>query len=244
MDVSRLISFNNYTIYYVMNGNYSYYISIPHHKDLRYHISIDLDKYVDILSTDISSMNERIKDIYKDIDGTSMILILPNIERNLLNDIANTEGCINLAKRVIAILNNAHKLLSVNNFTTDDSIYFLDDLTYINFINYFKNKFIGRVHTINLLQILKEFSLSNQGYSASNNAIKINMGGLNYIIGSNEPVKEASTFVDKTKEDYSTSNNDEVGNYNNAYASGNVSYLLLGTLSVVIALILLILLLR
>ncbi len=242
MDINKLISFNNYTVYYVMNKDYSYYISIPHHKDLNYHMAIDLDKYIDILSDNIANMNKEIKDIYTELDNTSMILILPNIASPLLNNLNTNDDYIRLAKKVTAILNNAHKLLSVNHFTIDTSIYFLDDLKYTPFITYFKNKFIGRVHNINLLQILKEYNLKNQGYEAYNNAIKINMGGVNYIVGTNNIKEEDNKPV--YQEEYVKEEN-QVKEFKKSYAiSGNASYLLLGTLSVLISIILLILLLR
>ena len=64
MDVNKLMVFNNYTVYYVIGKEFSYYLSVPHNKDISYHMAIDLDKYVDILSPNINKMNEDVRNIY------------------------------------------------------------------------------------------------------------------------------------------------------------------------------------
>ena len=232
MDVNKLMVFNNYTVYYVIGKEFSYYLSVPHIKDISYHMSIDLDKYVDILSPDINKMNEKIRNIYKDIDNTSMVLILPNIDISLLNNLNDEKDYLKLARLVTKILNNAHRLLTSNKFIVGNSVFFK-----------------GRVGSINVFRILKEYSLINQGIKSDSQIKKISVGSLNYIVGRDnydDTPKSTTIEIKNPYDDYQNYYKEkENDNKKEALASsGNVSYLLLGVISVVLSLILLILFMK
>ena len=249
MDVNKLMVFNNYAVYYVIGKEFSYYLSVPHNKDISYHMAIDLDKYVDILSPNINKMNEDVRNIYKDIDNTSMVLILPNIDISLLNNLNDEKDYLKLARLVTKILNNAHRLLTSNKFIVGNSVFFVDDEKYNIFINYFSNKFKGRVGSINVFRILKEYSLINQGIKSDSQIKKISVGSLNYIVGRDnydDTPKSTTIEIKNPYDDYQNYYKEkENDNKKEALASsGNVSYLLLGVISVVLSLILLILFMK
>lgn len=246
MEISKLINFTNYDIYYISSKEFSYYISIPKNKNINYHMAMDLDKYIDILSLDIDKINVTIKDIYKDLNDCSVILIIPNIDSSLLNFKEIEKDYLILGKKVVAILNDAYKLLVKNNINTNNSIYFLDDEKYNNFIAWFKNKFIGRVEHISILKILKEYNMSRQGYVSNNDIKKININGLNFIIGrENEQIIQPVLEIENPYQEYNKMIEEEQKEFKQpSMVMGNISYLLLGTLCVIISIILLILLIK
>ena len=178
-----------------------------------------------------------------------MVLILPNIDISLLNNLNDEKDYLKLARLVTKILNNAHRLLTSNKFIVGNSVFFVDDEKYNNFINYFSNKFKGRVGSINVFRILKEYSLINQGIKSDSQIKKISVGSLNYIVGRDNydgTPKSTTIEIKNPYDDYQNYYKEkENDNKKEALASsGNVSYLLLGVISVVLSLILLILFMK
>lgn len=243
MNKNKLFSFDNYDVYFIVDNNLTYYVSVPK-KIKKCIMTISINENAYILNNSIDEINITIKDLYKDFDTTSAILLIPSISNNDYQRLSN-ENDINIynetAKNISKIVNSAYKLLRNMNVEIDNNIKFLSDG--IPFIDWFISKYKDRITRIDLLDLLSKYQLEKES-----DLQKVNALGVNFIVGSSKEEENNNTNqlveIKNPYDDFSEMYKEPEKKPSLAYSTGNISYYFIGTLVVVTSLIILVLLMK
>jgi len=241
---TKLLSLNNYDVYFVIDDDLTYYMSMPNNdNDSFITMTIALSSDSDILNSNITSLKDSIKSLYKDFDNTSSVLIVPCVDKKTyfnLNDISNIEIFNKTGKYVTNIVNSSYKIIKEKVEKIDTNINFLkEDL---EFIDWFCEKYYGRIKKIDIINLLEKYLNEN-----NKDLKKVNVNGVNFIVGNNNINEEEDDLkkIEIPYESYSDLYKDEgIKKRDFSYAAGNISYYFIGTLVVITSLIILVLLIK
>lgn len=244
MNRNRLFCFNNYDVYFIVDNSLTYYVSIPK-KIKKCIMTISINENAYILNNSITEINNAIKNPYKDFDNTNAILLIPSISNqnyHKLENINNIDIYNETAKYISKIVNSAYKILRSMDITVDSNIKFLSDG--VPFIDWFISKYQSRITKIDLLDLLNKYNLKED-----NDLEKVNALGVNFIVGNknNEIDKELTNQLIEIKnpyDDFSEMYKEPEPKPSIAYSTGNISYYFIGTLVVITAIIILLLLIK
>lgn len=245
MDKSKLFSFNNYDVYLVINEDFTYYLSVPKQKG-KYIMTINISKNAYILNNQVDNINNLIKNLYHDFDNTKSVLLIPSIDQNDYQNLANLDNkktCNEVAKYISKTVNLAYKFLKDLDIEIDSNIKFMENE--LEFTDWFIGKYQDRIEKINLLDLLEKYKQEEK-----NNLRKVSASGINFIVGSNltneESFPNQLVEIKNPYDDFSQMYNepDKPKRKDLAFSAGNISYYFIGTLVVITALLILALIIK
>ena len=218
MNKTLFLQLNKHNIYLIEDQNISFYISIPKTEFFSStNISLDLKENFDKIDTsknDSIYVKDELSQIYdENIDNENITLIIPLFKNNILTLIqeeSSEKYYEYLDKCISYIINNAYKILVEFGIKVNTKIIFVRNEKFDNFINWFTSKYKSRIDTKQYSELIAEFT---------------------------------SVIPVLSKEDISnfnnTNNNNSETEININKSSGFISYVLLGTICIVLTLLIL-----
>ena len=223
MNKTLILQLSKHNIYLISDNNIAFYISIPKTEEYKStNISIDIkdnfDK-ININKNDMIYVKDELMKIYQDIDIENITLVIPIFYNDILERIKNTpteELYSYLDKCISYIINNAYKTLVSEQIQVNSKIIIIKNEKFENFIDWFSQRYSSRVDTKQYAELIEEFTSIIPVISTNN-------------------IKEVPT--EKTIQ---TEGNIPINEKN---SPGFISYVLLGTIGIVLTLIILYILL-
>lgn len=224
MNKTLILQLNKHNIYLLSDNNISFYISVPKTEDFKsVNISIDLkdnfDK-ININKNDAIYVKDELTKIYQEIDKENITLVIPIFYNDVLERIKvmPSEKLFSYLDKCISyIINNAYKTLVAEKIQVNSKIIIVKNDKFNNFIDWFSKRYSSRIDTKQYSELLGDFT-SVIPVISTNNIIEIPTQKINMPNEGNIPIRES-------------------------HSTGFISYVLLGTIGIVLTLIILYILL-
>ena len=219
-------SLENHDVYLVSNEHVSFYLNIMKER-VRTNITLDINYKKKNNISDII-------DYYEKIDDYNITLVIPTIKFEEDEKVFKKQS--NFVSKVI---NTSHKLLTSSDIFVKDNINVIKHkTTRSDFVDFFINSFANRVRYLRLDDLVQEEVPYN----------KINAANISFVIGKPElelTIKEEDMreIVNETKEIKQEVTHSS-SKLKNSFASGFISYYLLGFLTAVVTLLILTMLIK
>ena len=219
MNKTLILQLNKHNIYLLSDNNISFYISIPKVKEFNsVNISIDLKENFDkinINKNDIVYVRDELANIYQDIDSENVTLVIPIFYNDVLERIKQmpSDNLFSYLDKCISyIINNAYKTLVAEQVQVNSKIVIVKNEKFNSFIDWFSKRYSSRVDAKQYSELLGDFT-SVIPVISTNNIIEVPTQKMVMSEG-NIPVRES-------------------------HSTGFISYVLLGTIGIVLTLIIL-----
>ena len=219
MNKTFVASLNNHNIYLISDEKVSFYINVLKQQD-RTNITIDIGY----------KHKNKVNDIinyYSQIDDYNISLIIPLLKFEEKEELFKTQS-----NKLSLVINYSYKLLTSNNVLVNDNINMIKHSEKSEFLEFFTKNFASRVRYITIDDLVHEEVPYN----------KVNALNMSFVVGRPElelTIKddEMQDVVDQAHEEFKQENNNVGYNRRLSFASGYVSYYLLGFLTAVITLL-------
>lgn len=242
MKETLICSLEKHNIYYLSNGSYGFYISVPFKDYIDTNIAVRLKsnyQNYDLNKNSLDVVTNELINYYKDLDNYNITLILPVFYDDILSRIITVddmEKYMFIDKCLGEIFNNAYKLLTNNNLKVNSNIYVINNDSFRKFTNWFVSRYNNRIEYKTILELVKQ----SDDFSSYN---VVETPSINFVVGKNEEPTiektveiELETFDNIVKDMDQKEKNVSQKKANNA---GYVSYVVLGVGVFVISLLLL-----
>ncbi len=250
MKETLICTLNKHHIYYLNDANCGFYIFLPYKDYDTTNISVRLKSnypMYDFNKHPIDVVIGELINYYKNIDNYNITLILPIFYDDILTRIRTIDDMEIYQKIDIYlgnIFNSAYYFLTKNNIKVNTNIYIINNDSFRRFTNWFVAKYNNRIEYKTILELVKQSDNFN-------NYNLIKTPNINFVVSRNDIpdlVKtaeiEVETFDNYAKSINSSKLSEENKLLEDKNNSGFVSYILLGTLTFIVSLIILLILVK
>lgn len=247
MDKTLIITLQNHNIYYLTDSKAAFYMAIPYRNFTSSKITLELRNDTEQLAfnnNNISSLVNKLNDIYSKVDNNNISLIIPVINSNFLDNLnsnANERMFESLDKALATVINYAYITLTNNNIKVEQDVVMINNNKFPSFMKWFMNKYQDRCQYKTIAEII--------GNNNQDNLDKVQLDGINFVVGKEEEKTEEEKIDNRMQLDSSLILNeveideDTMPIKKESHQAGYVTYYLLGVISIAVSLVVLYLLL-
>ena len=231
MEKIMLLELSYHKVFFVKDNDVRFYITVPKTVETT-GISIELKNKMgnyDIENNDNKEVFDNLNNTFNYIDRYNITLVLPLLDKNLVDilekiDKDNFELVNNSLGRII---NDSYKILMDENKKVSSQIIVINNDRYKSFITWFNTKYLNRVVTKNLLELIQVFNVNATSYKTMETPF------MNFVVGSyNTEIDAAKIVKDEDKPKMELVKPKQL-----QPSSGFASYLILIVIAVIVILV-------
>ena len=232
MEKIMIMELTYHKVFYVKDNNVRFYITIPKTVNTT-GIAIDLKNKMgnfDIENNDNKEVIDNLKNLFNYIDNYNITLIVPILDKSLVDILEKIDkDKFELVNNSIGnVINDSYSFLIQENKKVSSQIVIINNDRYKSFITWFVTKYLNRVVTKSLLELIKVYNVNATTYK------KMETPFMNFVVGSYNTEVDAKKIV---KEEEQPDKMELVKPRQLQPSSGFASYLILIIIAIIVILL-------